>query len=134
MISNYIGATLKNQTRYGGGTRPERFNIFSITIRYTVLQISRKTGYGPGPNRGSRTRIMDDKERLLVLLDHWIGHNEDHVSTYRDWADRMRACGEPAVADLLDGAAEREEALVPLFTEARGRLSDQSTVERGATS
>ncbi|WP_456370856.1 hypothetical protein [Geoglobus sp.] len=30
-----------------------------------------------------------DLEKLRRLLAHWIAHNEEHISKYREWADRL---------------------------------------------
>jgi len=31
-----------------------------------------------------------EAERLKHLLSHWIEHNEEHISKYKDWAQRIR--------------------------------------------
>jgi len=36
---------------------------------------------------------MDDREKLPVIIRHWIGHNEGHIEEYRQWAERADALG-----------------------------------------
>ncbi len=55
---------------------------------------------------------MNDIEKLRVLLPHWIEHNSEHASEFREWAGRA-------------GAAEAHiEAAAELMEEANARLAD----------
>ena len=47
-----------------------------------------------------------DKEKLRLLLPHWIEHNQEHAAEFREWARRVDAGGEHilAAADQLDQA------------------------------
>jgi hypothetical protein len=45
-------------------------------------------------------------EKLAVLLNHWIKHNEDHTKEYRKWADTSYRHGLKEVADNLRIAAD----------------------------
>ena len=40
-----------------------------------------------------------DMEKLQVLINHWIEHNEEHADEFRKWAERARAAGKGAVHD-----------------------------------
>jgi cobalt/nickel transport system ATP-binding protein len=40
----------------------------------------------------------EDLRKLLVMLDHWIEHDESHTESYREWADKASAAGEEAIA------------------------------------
>ena len=33
--------------------------------------------------------LTEDKERLSVLLKHWIEDQREHVKKYQEWADKM---------------------------------------------
>lgn len=51
---------------------------------------------------------MDEREKLRILLPHWISHNKEHAQEFRDWAHRV---GEPlpgilAAADAVEHANE----------------------------
>jgi hypothetical protein len=32
-------------------------------------------------------------EKIEKMLSHWIKHNEDHASNYRNWAEKAKANG-----------------------------------------
>ncbi|MCD6425011.1 MAG: hypothetical protein J7L35_05855 [Anaerolineales bacterium] len=29
---------------------------------------------------------MEEKDKLRILIPHWIAHNNDHAQEFRDWA------------------------------------------------
>ncbi len=31
---------------------------------------------------------MEEKERLTVVIAHWIEHNQSHMSEYKKWAEK----------------------------------------------
>jgi len=31
---------------------------------------------------------MEEKKRLTVVIDHWIEHNQSHMSEYKKWAQK----------------------------------------------
>ena len=31
---------------------------------------------------------MEEKKRLTVVIDHWIEHNQSHMSEYKKWAEK----------------------------------------------
>lgn len=78
------------------------------------------------------TATFDTRDRLRVILPHWIGHNGEHVEDMGRWLDaaaeagpeaagklreamtRMTQAGEAlaAILDLLGGSPEEESAHV----------------------
>jgi len=30
------------------------------------------------------------EEKLKVLVEHWIEHNEEHIKKYKEWAEKLR--------------------------------------------
>lgn len=55
-----------------------------------------------------------DREKLRILLPHWIEHNGEHAKEFRDWAGRGGEAEESilAAAQLVEEANARlEEAL-----------------------
>ena len=36
---------------------------------------------------------MDEKKKLTVVIEHWIEHNESHVSEYKKWAEKAGGRG-----------------------------------------
>jgi hypothetical protein len=53
---------------------------------------------------------MNERDKLRVLLPHWIEHNAEHAGEFRQWADRA-----DQVQGELVGAAR-------LLEEATGKL------------
>ena len=43
---------------------------------------------------------MEEKDKLRILIPHWIAHNKEHASEFRDWATQTDA----AAADILAAA------------------------------
>ena len=47
---------------------------------------------------------MDEKKKLSIVLEHWIEHNESHLSEYRRWAERAGEMGlDPVKAGIEEG-------------------------------
>jgi cobalt/nickel transport system ATP-binding protein len=40
----------------------------------------------------------EDLRKLQMMLEHWIEHDDSHVASYRDWAERASAAGEEEIA------------------------------------
>jgi len=55
---------------------------------------------------------------MVKLLDHWIRHNDDHASTYRDWAEKAKTGKLTEVALLLEEAAEMTGRISEKFDQA----------------
>lgn len=50
---------------------------------------------------------MMKKEKIPLLIQHWIEHNESHGEEYRRWADIAREEGLERVEALILEAADR---------------------------
>ena len=48
---------------------------------------------------------MNDLEKLLVLLPHWIEHNAEHADELHTWAERIQLFGKEDAAERLFAAA-----------------------------
>ncbi|NNG02100.1 MAG: hypothetical protein HKM93_22135 [Desulfobacteraceae bacterium] len=57
-------------------------------------------------------------ERLVVLLDHWIKHNDDHARNYMDWGRKAEEHQLSGVGALLNEAAEMTRAISEKFEKA----------------
>ena len=60
---------------------------------------------------------MNDQEKLRILLEHWIEHNEEHADEFRRWADKAGV----AAPDVL-AAAERMGDVNQALAEALEKL------------
>ena len=49
---------------------------------------------------------MDDKQKLSVVIEHWIEHNESHLGEYRKWAQKAAEIGLAPVKREIDEAIE----------------------------
>jgi hypothetical protein len=58
---------------------------------------------------------VEDIEKLRHLIEHWIGHNEGHLETYRTWAGRAASLSVPGLEailnDIVDETAKTGELL-----------------------
>ena len=61
---------------------------------------------------------MDELNKLNHLLNHWIEHNKDHVSSYSEWAEKAEALGKHKLSEVLKRIADESKKLEELFREA----------------
>ena len=62
------------------------------------------------------------QKKLLVLLDYWIEHNNEHEKEFRDWADKVASSSTEA-AQQLQAAATKMAAVSGDLIKARQALS-----------
>ena len=58
------------------------------------------------------------KDKMDKLLAHWIQHNDDHSSNYREWADRAGEEKLAGIAEKLEEAARLTDRITQTFKEA----------------
>jgi endonuclease III-like uncharacterized protein len=52
-----------------------------------------------------------EKEKIKILLNHWIEHNKEHSREFREWAKKARGFGEIETCDdILEAAQEMDKA------------------------
>ena len=56
-------------------------------------------------------RLMNDLEKLRVLLIRWMEHNLEHAQEFRQWARRAEESGSEDAASKLEAAAQGMKAL-----------------------
>jgi len=61
-------------------------------------------------------------EKIEKILGHWIKHNEDHASNYRNWAEKAKANGIDKAGKLLEEAADMSLAINEKFEAALGLI------------
>lgn len=65
---------------------------------------------------------MDDREKMPIIIKHWIEHNESHIEEYRQWAEKAGEMGLNAVKaqiteamdEIIRSNSSLEEALKEL--------------------
>ncbi|MDY6844492.1 MAG: hypothetical protein SVW57_10425 [Thermodesulfobacteriota bacterium] len=52
--------------------------------------------------------LKDDQDfqKFIILLDHWIKHNDEHSVEYTNWAQKLEAAGYTEVSRHLKSASE----------------------------
>ncbi len=50
---------------------------------------------------------MDQREKLSVVIEHWIEHNESHTGEYRKWAQTAGELGLHSVTAEIEKAMEK---------------------------
>ncbi|MDX2501111.1 MAG: hypothetical protein QNL14_11490 [Deltaproteobacteria bacterium] len=63
-------------------------------------------------------------EKFEKMLAHWIKHNEDHASNYRNWAEKAKANGKEKAGKFLLEAARMSLETNDLFKKALAELDD----------
>ena len=61
---------------------------------------------------------ITDIDKLRHLLKHWVEHNEAHVKTYNEWADKSESMGKHDLALIIREIADKSEKLDELFKRA----------------
>jgi hypothetical protein len=62
---------------------------------------------------------MEDREKLAIIIKHWIGHNESHLDEYRQWAERAGEMG-------LTGVKARLTEAMEAISQSNSRLKEAS--------
>lgn len=65
---------------------------------------------------------MDDREKLPIIIKHWLEHNESHIEEYRQWAEKAEELGLTAVKTRITEAMEAIIQSNNLFKEALKEL------------
>jgi len=48
-----------------------------------------------------------EKEKLEILLKHWIEHNTEHAEEFTDWAEKAKGSGQAVVYDDIMQAVQQ---------------------------
>lgn len=48
---------------------------------------------------------MDDYDKLMAMLQHWLEHNDEHAETYLKWAEKASAMTSGTLPELLNKIA-----------------------------
>jgi hypothetical protein len=63
------------------------------------------------------TSALSFDEKLLIRLEHWVKHNDDHAKTYNDWAQMARENDLEEAGVLLDDVAKMTRLITGKFEE-----------------
>jgi hypothetical protein len=73
------------------------------------------TGHTHAEEKGA---TPDDLAKLRILLPHWIEHNDEHATSFREWAERARDLGQEETARRIEEAVEQMATCNQAFTAA----------------
>ena len=49
---------------------------------------------------------MEEKDKLPIVIKHWIEHNESHIEEYRQWAKKAEEMGMDVVKARITEAMD----------------------------
>jgi len=64
---------------------------------------------------------MNDKEKLRVLIPHWIEHNHEHAEEFRRWADQAGTASSELMA-AAEAIVQANESLSAALEKLGGAL------------
>jgi hypothetical protein len=64
-------------------------------------------------------------EKIEKMLSHWIKHNQDHASNYRNWAEKAKTNGMDKAGILLEDAADMSLAINEKFEAALALVKER---------
>lgn len=66
-----------------------------------------------------------DREKLELLLQHWIEHNEAHGHEFQEWAEKAGTFGEGAVQEEILNAVGRLQEANDHLRQAQEKLRER---------
>jgi len=65
---------------------------------------------------------MTELEKLKHLLKHWMEHNDAHVKTYIEWAEKADGLNRKDISDILKQIVQDSNKLNELFKKAEDAI------------
>jgi nickel/cobalt exporter len=62
--------------------------------------------------------LMDEKDKLPIIIKHWIEHNESHIEEYRQWAEKAGEMGMDGIKTWITEAIKAMEQSDSILKEA----------------
>ena len=84
-------------------------------------------GHGHDHDHGTG---LDDLRKLLVMLDHWVEHDDSHVETYREWAEKASRAGEEEIAKEIHLAISDSDSVKNHLKRARAILAAKLVLKK----
>ena len=73
---------------------------------------------------------LDDLRKLLVMLDYWVEHDDSHVETYREWAEKASNAGEEEIAKEIHLAISDSDSVKNHLKRARAILAAKLVLKK----
>ena len=71
---------------------------------------------------------MNEKDKLRVLIPHWIEHNHEHAEEFRRWADQASSAS-PDLLAAAEAIARANESLTAALEKLGGALHPHHSFE-----
>ncbi|MCD6232348.1 hypothetical protein J7K28_06990 [Candidatus Aerophobetes bacterium] len=66
--------------------------------------------------------MKNDKEKLKILLEHWIKHNNEHLQEFQKWAKKAKVSGNISVHNDILRAVEKMREVNKYLANGREKL------------
>jgi len=66
---------------------------------------------------------IENLQKLQVILEHWIEHDDSHIENFRDWAGKASAAGEEEIAKEIHLAIDDSESAKAHLKRAKAILA-----------
>ena len=64
----------------------------------------------------------NEREKIKILLNHWIKHNREHSLEFREWAKKAKELGEIEIYDHILKAAHEMDKVNEYLLQALSKL------------
>ena len=71
---------------------------------------------------------MEEKEKLSIVVEHWIEHNQSHIAEYQKWVERAGVLGLELVKAEIKEAIGKLSLANHHLEQARKALTSSSLV------
>jgi hypothetical protein len=71
---------------------------------------------------------MDDRDKLRVLIPHWIEHNDEHAAEFERWATAVESVS-PEIRAAAEAITNANEALTAALEKLGGPLESEGAHE-----
>jgi len=71
------------------------------------------------------TSDLSFEEKLIIRLEHWVTHNDDHAETYNDWAQMAKENDLEEAGVLIDDVATMTLVITEKFEETLAILKKE---------
>ncbi len=65
---------------------------------------------------------MEEKEKLLIVIQHWIEHNRSHMTEYQKWVEKARDLGLDRIRREIEEAVKKLSQVNQHLEKAMGSL------------
>jgi hypothetical protein len=72
----------------------------------------------------------EDLKKLRMMLEHWIEHDESHVESYREWAQKASTAGEEEIAREIHLAIDDSASVQSHLKRAKAILAAKMVLRK----